>query len=48
VVSAAPEEYYCATATLWRDLDVAGQEIASIIRRAWVPNSREPASAILQ
>ncbi len=48
VLSAAPEEHYCATATLWRDFDVSGQDIASIIRRAWAPNSREPASRTLQ
>lgn len=33
VVSAAPEEHYCAKATLWRDFDVSVQGIASIIRR---------------
>ena len=48
VLSAAPEEHYCTTATLWRDWDVSGHDIASIIRRAWVPNSREAASLILQ
>jgi len=48
VVSTAPEQHYCATATLWRDWDVSGQEIAGIIRRAWVPNSREAASLTLQ
>ena len=48
VVSAAPEEYYCATATLWRDFGVSGQDIVGIIRRAWVPNSREPALRTLQ
>lgn len=48
VVSAAPEEHYCTTAIRWRDLDVSGEDIASIFRRAWVPNSREAASHILQ
>jgi hypothetical protein len=48
VVSAAPEDYYCPTATLWRDFDVSGQDIAGIIRRAWVPHSREPALRTLQ
>ena len=48
VLSAAPEEHYCAKATLWRDFDVSGQDIADIIRRAWVPNSREPALRTLQ
>jgi len=48
VVSAAPEEHYCATATVWRDFDVSGQDIASIIRRAWLPDSQEPASHTLQ
>ncbi len=48
VVSAEPEEHYCATATVWRDFDVSGQGIASIIRRAWLPNSQEPASHTLQ
>jgi len=48
VVSAAPEDYYCATATLWRDFGVSGQDIVGIIRRAWVPNSWEAASLILQ
>jgi len=48
VVSAAPEEHYCTTAIRWRDLDVSGGDIASIFRRAWVPNSREAASLILQ
>jgi hypothetical protein len=48
VVSAAPEEHYCATATVWRDFDVSGQDIASILRRAWLPNSQEPASLTLQ
>jgi hypothetical protein len=48
VVSAAPEEHYCATATEWRDFDVSGQDIASIIRRAWLPNSQEPVSYTLQ
>ena len=48
VVSAAPEEHYCATATVWRDFDVSGQDIASIVRRAWPPNSQEPASYTLQ
>jgi hypothetical protein len=47
VVSAAPEEHYCTTAIRWRDLDVSGEDIASIFRRAWVPNSREAASHIL-
>ena len=47
VVSAAPEEHYCTTAIRWRDLDVSGEDIASIFRRAWVPNSREAASLIL-
>ena len=48
LISAEPEERYCATATLWRDLYVSKEDIASIIRRAWVPNSREPASYSLQ
>jgi hypothetical protein len=48
VVSAAPEEHYCTTAIRWRDLDLSGEDIASIFRRAWVPNSREAASHILQ
>ena len=48
VVSAAPEEHYSATAPLWRDLGVSMQDIAGIVRRAWVPNSREAASYILQ
>jgi hypothetical protein len=48
VVSAAPEEHYCATATLWRDLDVGEREIASTIRRAWVPNLLEPGLHALQ
>ena len=48
VVSGAPEEHYCATAPQWHELDVSAQDIASIIRRAWVPNSRETASYILQ
>ena len=48
VVSAAPEEHYCTTAIRWSDLDVSGEDIASIFRRAWVPNSREAASHILQ
>ena len=48
VVSAAPEEHYCVTAKAWRDFDVSGQDIASIIRRAWLPNSQEPASHSLQ
>jgi hypothetical protein len=48
LISAAPEEHYCATATLWRDLYVSEEDIASIIRRAWVPNSREAASCTLQ
>jgi len=48
VVSAAPEEHYCTTAIRWRDLDVSGEDIASIFRRAWVPNSLEAASHILQ
>jgi hypothetical protein len=47
VVSAAPEEHYCTTATVWRDFDVSRQDIASIIRRAWLPNSQEPASHTL-
>jgi len=47
VISAAPEEHYCTTAIRWRDLDVSGEDIASIFRRAWVPNSREAASLIL-
>ncbi len=48
VVSAAPEEHYCTTAIRWSDLDVSGEDIASIFRRAWVPNSLEAASHILQ
>ncbi len=48
VVSAAPEEHYCTTAIRWRDLDVSGEDIASIFRRAWVPNSLEAASHVLQ
>jgi len=48
VVSAAPEEHYCATAPQWRELDVSAQDIACIIRRAWIPNSRDTASYILQ
>ena len=48
VFSATPEEHYCATATLWRDFDGSGEDIASIIRRAWVPNPREPGSHVLQ
>jgi hypothetical protein len=47
VVSAAPQEHYCATATLWRDLDVTGQDIVNVIRRAWVPNSQATASGTL-
>src|SRR6266481_681284 len=48
VVSAAPEEHYCTTAIRWSDLDVSGEDIASIFRKAWVPNSLEAASHILQ
>ena len=48
VVSAAPEEHYCGTAPLWRELDVSAQDIGAIIGRAWVANSRESASCILQ
>jgi hypothetical protein len=48
LISAAPEEHYCAKATLWRDLYVSEEDIANIIRRAWVPNSREAASCTLQ
>jgi hypothetical protein len=48
VVSAAPEEHYHATAFLWRELDVSAQDIGAIIGRAWVANSRESASYILQ
>ena len=48
VVSAASEENYCTTAVRWRDLDVSGEDIASIFRRAWLANSQEAASHILQ
>jgi hypothetical protein len=48
LVSATLEEHYCATATQWRDLYVSGEDIASIIRRAWVPHSEEAASCTLQ
>lgn len=48
VVSAAPEEHYCAIAPQWRELDVSAQDIAGIIRRAWIPNSRDTASYTLQ
>jgi len=47
VLSSAPEDQYHASATRWPDLDVSVQDIASIIRRAWVPNSQEAASYIL-
>jgi hypothetical protein len=43
VVSTVPEEHYCATAALWRDLDVSGHDIADIIRRAWIPNAQAAA-----
>jgi len=48
LISAAPEERYCATATLWRDLYVGEEDIASIVRRAWVANSQEAESCTLQ
>jgi hypothetical protein len=48
VVSAAPAEHHCPTAPQWRELDVSAQDIAGIIRRAWVPSSLETASYILQ
>lgn len=48
VVSTKLEEHYSTSATLWRDLYVSEKDIASIIRRAWVPNLREAASHILQ
>jgi hypothetical protein len=44
VVAAAPWEHYGAKATPWRDLDVTGQDIASVIRRSWVQNSQATAS----
>lgn len=35
VISAAPEEHYCAETTLWRDFDISAQDIADVICRAW-------------
>jgi hypothetical protein len=40
VISTAPEEHYSVTAARWRrDLEIAGHDIADIMRRAWLPDA---------